>query len=77
MFVIALKQQQFASLGKSVLSDEFRYRGLVLDEELLKYSLLSFNLTSLEQLYVLVGEGKELTKKWFWINPAFEKTKKQ
>lgn len=58
----ALKQQQFASLGKSVLSDEFRYRGLVLDEELLKLSLLSFNLTSLEQLYVLVGEGKELTK---------------
>lgn len=73
----ALKQQQFASLGKSVLSDEFRYRGLVLDEELLKYSLLSFNLTSLEQLYVLVGEGKELTKEMVLdkIQPS-EKTKK-
>lgn len=58
----ALSQQQFASLGKSVLSDEFRYRGMSFDEELLKLSLLSFNLTSLEQLYVLVGEGKELTK---------------
>ncbi len=57
-----LTQQQFASLGKSLLSDEFRYRGQPFDEDALKLSLLTFNLSSLGQLYMLVGEGKTLTK---------------
>jgi len=72
-----LTQQQFASLGKSLLSDEFRYRGQPFDEGQLKLSLLTFNLSSLEQLYMLVGEGKTLTKEMVLdhIHPGIEAKK--
>lgn len=72
-----LQQQQFIYLGKSLLSEEFRYRGQPFDEDQLKLSLLTFNLSSLDQLYMLVGEGKTLTKKLVLdhIHPSTE-TKK-
>lgn len=53
----ARNQEQMAALGKSLLLDEFRYRNQNFDEEALTLCLHEFNVLSLDELYVLVGEG--------------------
>src|SRR5215468_7450362 len=56
-FIRSQQRQQYLDLGKTILQKAFRQEGQEMVEKQLEEVLKNFNCTSLEALYVSVGEG--------------------